>query len=240
MRVTTSGIVLHNVKYADTKLISRIYTKDFGLLSLNIHVSNGGKAKIKPALVQPLSQLELVFSLKENKEIQQLMEARPTYIYQGLTQDFTKLCIAQFINEVLHKCLKEQTRNEDLYDFITHVFQWLDVNDEGFYDLHIYVLFELTKYLGFYPHNNLSVAEKYFDTREGRYQAYSQSFPLSFDEEQSKLFARLFGYSLSSNRLFSRSERLNVLDCLMAYYKMHIPGLQEFKSFAVLQETLNG
>jgi DNA repair protein RecO (recombination protein O) len=240
MRVTTHGIVLHNVKYADTKVISKIYTKDFGLLSLNIHVSNTGKSSIKPALIQPLSQLELVFSLKENKDIHQLTDARPTYIYNGLSQHFIKLCIAQFINEVLHKCLKEQSKNEELYEFIIHIFQWLDVNDEGFYDLHIYVLFELTKYLGFYPNNNYSQHEKYFDTREGRYHAYSQSFPLSLDEEQSRLFAQLFSYNLNSPKQFSRSERLNILDCLMAYYKMHIPGLHEFRSYAVLQETMNG
>src|SRR4028118_475237 len=110
MRVTTQGIILHNVKYADNKLISKIYTKDFGLISFNIHFSSNSKSKIKPALIQPLSQLEIEFSLKENKEIHQLTEARPTYIYNDLSTHFIKLCIAQFINEVLHKCLKEQSR----------------------------------------------------------------------------------------------------------------------------------
>ncbi len=239
MLVTTHGIILHNVKYADTKVISKVYTKDYGLISLNIHVSNSPKAKIKPALIQPLSQLELVFSLKENKEIHQLSEAKPVYIYSDLSQHFIKLCIAQFINEVLHKCLKEQSKNEELYEFITHILQWLDVNNEGFHDLHIYVLFELSKYLGFYPSNNITARDKFFDTREGKYQSYSQSFPLSFDEEQSKLFAQLFTYNLSSKRYYTKTERLNLLDCLMAYYKMHIPGLHEFKSFPVLQETLN-
>jgi len=240
MLVTTQGIILHNVKYADTKLISKVYTRDFGLISLNIHFSSSAKAKIKPALIQPLSQLELVFSLKENKEIHQLSEAKPVYIYNDLSSHFIKMCIAQFINEVLNKCLKEQSKNEELYDFVTHIFQWLDVNTEGFYDLHIYVLFELTKYLGFYPSNNISPLNKFFDTREGKYQSYSQSFPLSFDLEQSRLFAQLFTYNLSSKKLYTKTERLNILDCLMAYYKMHIPGLHEFKSFAVLQETMNG
>ena len=240
MRATTQGIILHNVKYADNKLISKIYTKEFGLISLNIHFSSASKSKIKPALIQPLSQLEIEFSLKENKEIHQLTEARPTYIYNDLSKHFIKLCIAQFINEVLHKCLKEQSKNEELYEFIIYIFQWLDVNDEGFYDLHIYVLFKLTKYLGFYPSNNISIQDKYFDTREGMYHSYPQSFPLSFNEEQSRLFAMLFDYTLTSQKLFSRTERLNILDCLMAYYKMHIPGLHEFKSFAVLQEMMNG
>ncbi len=240
MRVTTHGIVLYNVKYADTKVISKIYTKDYGLLSLHIHVSSVSKSGIRPALIQPLSQLELVLSLKENKEVHRLTEAKPVYMYTDLPTNFIKICIAQFINEVLHKCLKEQSKNEGLYNFIIHVFQWLDVTRAGYYDLHIYVLFELTKYLGFYPTNNISSLNKYFDTREGRYESYSQSFPLSLDETQSKLFARLFSFDLDGEKQYTKSERLNLLDCLMAYYKMHIPGLHEFKSFGVLQETMNG
>ena len=47
MLYTTLGIVLHNIKYADKKIISKIYTKDFGLISANVNVGNGPKAKIK-------------------------------------------------------------------------------------------------------------------------------------------------------------------------------------------------
>lgn len=239
MRVTTQGIILHNVKYADAKVISKIYTKDYGLLNLHINISNKSKTGIRMALIQPLSQVELVFLLKENREVHQVTEIKPVYIYSNLSNNIIKLCIAQFINEVLYKCIKEESKNEELYEFISQIFQWLDLNHTGYYDLHLYVLFELTKYLGFYPTNNISSQDKYFDIREGRYESYSQSFPLSMDEKQSVLFARLFTYNLTSEKLFTKQERLSILECLIAYYKMHIPGLHEFKSFGVLQETIN-
>ena len=236
---TTQGIVLHNVKYSDKRIISKIYTKDFGLLRLNITVGNAPKSKIKAGIIQPLSQLEFILSIKENKEVHQLVEAKSIYSYQHLSTDFYKLCIAQFINEVLYRCLKEQTRNEELYEFVTNIFQWLDSNDKNFSDLHLYFLFAFSKYLGFYPLNNYSPANKYFDAREGQYHSYSQSFPLSFDEKQSRLFLQLFSFSLNDHQPFNRMDRLDLLECLMVYYKFHIPGLNEFKSFNVLQETLN-
>ena len=37
----------------------------------------------------------------------------------------------------------------------------------------------------------------------------------------------------------NRSERLALLDCLLHYYKMQIPGLMDLKSYAVMQEKVN-
>ncbi len=236
---TTQGIVLHNIKYADKKIISKIYTKGFGLISANVNVGSGPKAKIKSGVIQPLTQIEFVLSLKENKEIQQLSEVKCLFVYTDLQINFSKLCIAQFLNEVLYKCLKEQTPNEDLFDLICHTYQWLDHADTGYLDTHIYFLFELTKYLGFYPANNRDKQLAYFDTLEGKFQSSIKSFPLGFDFWQSELFADLFSYSLSNQKKMNRSERLALLDCLLHYYKMQIPGLMDMKSYQVMQEMVN-
>jgi len=236
---TTQGIVLHNIKYADKKIISKIYTKDFGLISANVNVGNGPKSKIKSGVIQPLTQIEFVLSLKENKDIQQLSEVKCLFVYTDLQSNFSKLCIAQFLNEVLYKCLKEQTPNDDLFDLICHTYQWLDQTDEGYLDTHIYFLFELTKHLGFYPTNNRDKHLAYFDTLEGKFQSSIKSFPLGFDFWQSELFSNLFAYSLSNQKKINRSERLALLDCLLHYYKMQIPGLMDMKSYQVMQEMVN-
>ncbi len=235
---TTEGIVLHNVRYADKKLISKIYTRDFGLLTLNVNVGRAPKSKIRPAVIQPLSQLELVLSLRENKEVQQLIEAKCIYVYNELQVHVFKSSIAQFINEVLYKCLKEQVRNEDLFQLIVKTYQWLDVSQDHYSDLHVYFLFELTRHLGFYPINNADTYNRYFDTREGRFHSSSQSFPLGFDEQQSKLFSQLFDHELTSQKQFQKQERQALLDCLMAYYQVQVPGLSEFRSHKVIRETL--
>ena len=239
MLYTTKGIVLHNIKYADKKIISKIYTKDFGLISANINVGSGPKARIKSGVIQPLTQIEFVVSLKENKEIQQITEVKCLFVYVDLQSNFSKLCIAQFLNEVLYKCIKEQTPNDDLFDLICNTYQWLDKADEGYLDTHIYFLFELTKHLGFYPVNNWDKTMAYFDTLEGKFISGTKSFPLGFDHWQSALFAGLFTHSLSNQKKINRSERLALLDCLLHYYKLQIPGLIELKSYNVMQEMVN-
>src|SRR5262245_33183421 len=110
---TSQGIVLHNIKYADKKIISKIYTKEFGLISANINVGHSAKSKIKAGVIQPLTQIEFVVSLKENRDVQQVSEVKCLFVYTDLQLNFNKLCIAQFLNEVLYKCLKEQSPNDD-------------------------------------------------------------------------------------------------------------------------------
>jgi DNA repair protein RecO (recombination protein O) len=236
---TTQGIVLHNIKYADKKIISKIYTKDFGLISANINVGNGPKAKIKSGVIQPLTQIECIVSIKENKEVQQINEIKCLFVYTDLQTNFSKLCISQFLNEVLYKCIKEQVANEDLFDLICHTYQWLDKAVDNYVDTHIYFLFELTKHLGFYPVNNRDRWASYFDTLEGKFSATIKSFPLGFDHWQSELFGDLFFHSLSNQKKINRTERLALLDCLLHYYKMQIPGLMDFKSYNVMQEMVN-
>jgi DNA repair protein RecO (recombination protein O) len=239
MHTTTQGIVLYNTRYADKKVISKIYTKDFGLLSLNINIGFSSKSKIKQAIIQPLTQLEFVFNHKENTEIHHLIEAKCNYVYTNLQNDFTKLCISQFLNEVLFKCLKEQSPNEQLFELICNTYQWLDHANENYQDTHVYFLFELTKHLGFYPVNNKDLFNKYFDTIEGKFFSSVKSFPLGFDDYQSSLFSSLFNYSLSNPKKTSRVERIILLECLLCYYKTHVPGFNEIKSFHVLQQLIN-
>jgi DNA repair protein RecO (recombination protein O) len=239
MLYTTQGIVLHNIKYADKKIISKIYTKDFGLISANINLGNGPKAKIKSGVIQPLTQIECVVSLKENKDIQHITEVKCLFVYTDLQSNFSKLCISQFLNEVLYKCIKEQIPNDDLFNLICHTYQWLDRAVDAYVDTHIYFLFELTKHLGFYPINNRDKTASYFDTIEGKFTASTKSFPLGFDYWQSQLFGGLFSHSLSNQKKITRTERLALLDCLLHYYKMQIPGLMELKSYGVMQEMAN-
>lgn len=236
---TTQGIVLHNIKYADKKIISKIYTRDFGLISANIHIGTGSKAKIKSGSIQPLTQIECVVSVKENKDIQQLTEVKCLFVYTDLQHNFSKLCIAQFLNEILYKCIKEESPNDDLFDLICQTYQWLDKAEKNYLDTHIYFLFELTKHLGIYPVNNRDKTHLYFDTLEGKFSISTQSFPLGFDHWQSGLFAELFSYSMTHQKKINRSERLALLDCLLHYYKMQIPGLTELKSYRVMQEMVN-
>lgn len=238
MLVKTEGIILQNIKYGDKKLILKIYTKNHGLVTFNAVASKSPTSKIKTASTMPLQQVELSFSFKANREVQQLTEANLIYVCNEISKDFNKLTVAQFLNEILIKCIKEQYPNEDLFDFISSSYKWFNESKSDFNNFHICFLFELSKHLGFEPNNNFDKENIYFDTREGKFTPQSLSFPLGFDKTQSLHFLKIFDADLLGKPL-TRAERNELLECLLAYYKMHVAGFNELKSYQVLKEIFN-
>lgn len=239
MLCTTHGIVLHNVKYADKKIISKIYTKERGVISVNAFVSSSAKSKVSSSLLQPLSQVEIEFLFKENREIHTLKEIRTIYHYQSLNDNFYKLCIAQFLNEILNKCVKEQQDNYELFDFITNTFIWLDKTEKGFNNVPIFFLFGLTKHLGFYPLNNIDEKHHFFDLLEGKFQPFKLELPLGVNELDSILFGSLFEFNLTTENIYTKHQRDIILEILLLYYKYHVPGFSNLKSYQVLKDTLH-
>lgn len=238
MQVTTEGIILQNIKYGDKKVILKVFTKEHGLVTLNAIASKSPTSKIKTASILPLQHAEISFSLKQNKEIQQLTEANLLYVYNDVSRNYNKLAVAQFLNEVFIKCIKEQSPNEELFEFIVSSYKWFNESPEGINNFHICVLFELSKYLGFEPHNNYDKDNVFFDTREGKYTPISLGFPLGFDKAQSQHFLKIFDANLLSRPL-TRADRNELLECLLAYYKMHVAGFNELKSYEILKELFN-
>lgn len=239
MLCTTHGIVLHNVKYAEKKNITKIYTRELGVISVSAFVSSSSKAKISKSLIQPLSLVEIEILFKENNDIHSLKEIKATYHYQSLHENFYKLCIAQFLNEILNKCIKEQHGNEELFEFITQSFIWLDESKTGFNNVPVFFLFGLTKYFGFYPMNNIDERHRYFDLIEGKFQPFKLEFPIGINELDSILFSSLFDFNLTEDNIFTKNQRDTLLEILLLYYKYHFPGFNALKSYEVLKETLH-
>ncbi len=238
MLVKTEGIILQNIKYGDKKLILKAFTKQQGLVTFSAIASKSPTAKIKLASTLPLQLVELSFNLKANRDVQQLAEANILYVCDDVSKNFNKLAVAQFLNEVLIKCIKEQHPNEELFDFISSSYKWFNESDEDYNNFHICFLFELSKFLGFEPHNNFDTHNVYFDTREGKFTPSSLGFPLGFDKLQSQHFLKMFDANLLGKPM-SRLERNELLECLLAYYKMHVAGFNELKSYAILKELFN-
>lgn len=235
MLVKSEAIILQNIKYADKKAVIKAFTKQHGLLTFSTIITKSPQSKVKPAGVLPLTVTELSYNLKQNRDIQLLTESNITYVYDDIPRNYLKLAIAQFMNEVLIKCIKEHVGNEELFAFVVNAYKWLNEAKENYSNLHIYFLLELSKHLGFEPNNNYSATDKYFDTREGKFTPIELGFPLGLNNIQSKLFSYSLGEGLL-NKPFTRAERNELIESYLAFYKMHVAGFSDLKSPAVLKE----
>jgi len=237
MRVSDKAIVLQSIKYGDKKIILKIFSKHNGLLTTAVSVGNSPSSKIKPGTILPLNLLEVQLIKKQNNDIHRLTEASCYYISSGIPGSISKLTIAQFLNEILIKSLKEQAPNSNLFDFIEGCFKFLNESSDGHMNLHVYFLIEFSKYLGIEPHNNYSPTNCFFDCREGRFTSVNLSFPLGLTREDSILFSEALKINCLTEKL-SNAQRQKLLETLLAYYQMHVPGFSRLKSLEVLKEVV--
>lgn len=237
MRISDKAIVLQNIKYGDKKLILKLFTKHNGLLTAAVSVGNSASSKIKPGIVAPLNLLEVEIIKKENQDVHRLTEAVCYQINSEISNSLSKLSIAQFLNEILIKAVKEQSPNRHLFDFIEDSFKFLNEKENDFINIHVYFLIELTKYLGIEPNNNFSTSTSYFDCREGHFTDVHLAFPLGLEKEDSLLFSEILKINILNVKL-SNPQRQKLLEILIAYYQMHIPGFNQVKSLEVLREVV--
>jgi len=236
----TRGVVLQSVNFSETSIVVKIYTEDFGLQSFMVKSVRSPKAKLKIALFQPLTLLDLVIYHNERATLHSIREARTFYTYTSLSVDFQKSTIFVFLSEILSKCLRTEQPDKNLFHFLYNSLQLLDLKQTYYTDFHLIFLMQLSRFLGFYPKGNYDADLRWFDMAEGTFQVQEPVHSYSMNAENSKGLSKLKGISLSDENLclFSTPERRVMLEQILQFYALHVPGFGNIQSHKILQEVL--
>lgn len=217
MQHSTQGIVLTCTRYKDNACIVSIFTKDFGKTSYVVYNPQSKRAKIRLQHIQPMSILDMEVTHRENKEIQQLTEAKLHPISYQLYENPAKISICFFTAELIQKCIETTNVDSDLYNFIVHSITSL-VQSREIQSYPLAFLLDLAKYIGIYP----------YDEEENEVIKW-------LPEEEKRLFLQL----LTNYKELDRSNRRKAMQLLIAYYKHYLPGMGELKSLSVLSELFS-
>ncbi|HJN05141.1 MAG TPA: DNA repair protein RecO [Bacteroidales bacterium] len=247
MLLKTKGIVIKQTKFSDSGVIVKIFTEELGIQSFFVrglrsrksNRSTGG-SKSKAAMYQPLTMLNLVVSYSENKSLHHINEVSIWYPYQSITENMIKRTLLIFINELLHKSLKEETANKDLFNWIHQALLWLDLADDGFVNFHLVFMMQLSMFLGFYPKKELNENLSVLDMQEGRFSNKRPNHPYYVTGETAKILCQIRDTKFEDSfelKLNNKNRRV-VLETLISYYKLHLPSFGEFKSLEVLSVVL--
>jgi DNA repair protein RecO (recombination protein O) len=249
----TKGIVFHSIKYSESSVIVKIYTELFGIQSYLVKGIRSAKSKIKPGLFQPLTLLDLVVYHKEKQSLQTVKEIHLAHPYISVPFDIRKSSVALFINELVYKTIREEESNPDLFEFLWESCLQLDAATEPVSGFHLCFALQFCHYLGIFPQTNYSDQFSIFNLREGFFQTSIPDHPNYLSPENSKLFFQLLRVCetqiknnetakwRNSEMLFATDAgtRNRLLEIILLYYQLHLPGFRGMQSHHILHEVLS-
>jgi DNA repair protein RecO (recombination protein O) len=236
----TRGIAIHVTKFSETSSVVKIYTELFGLQSYLVKGIRKQNAKIKSGLFQPLTLLDLVVYHKEKISLQNIKEVSYSYPYKSIPFDIRKSSLALFINELIYKTIHEEEPHPELFTFLYKTGVKLDSMTENFSLFHLVFSIQYTRYLGCLPQLNYSEKKPFLNLREGLFQAGAPEHREFLDGRMSRHFFQLLKVGEgdpATLRLPART-RDELLDAILVYYRLHVPGFREIQSHQVLRTVL--
>jgi DNA repair protein RecO (recombination protein O) len=232
------GIVLNHTRYGETSAIVHIYTTVFGMQSYMVNGAYGKKKKGNIVLMQPLNMLDLEVYHHENKDIHRIKEFRLVTLLSLIPYSQTRRAQAFLLTEILGRVLRGEGPNAPMFHFIEEAIALLDSNQAGLENFHIWFLFQLTRFLGFQPHDNYSEEMAWFDLSEGCFVSREPAHPHYLSSNLSyhiHRMAQLNRNDLSAIAL-SVKERRQLLDALVLFFELHQPGIGKIRSLSVLKD----
>jgi len=236
----TRGIVLQVTDYAESSIIARIYTESLGMQSYVVNSVRKSKPRFSSNLFQPLTLVSVVAYHKPGKGLHRLSEITCDPHYSTIPYDFVKSSLAIFITEVLYKSIREEEPNDDLFGFLFHAFQILDLETTDCSRFHLFLMGQLTRYLGFYPHGEYRNQTPYFNLQEGIFQKSEPLHPYFISETAALKFDEMIksGFENYSGIQLSQEEKKAMLHTFILYFSLHLNYHTVLKSHLVLEEVM--
>jgi DNA repair protein RecO (recombination protein O) len=233
----TEGIVLKTTKYGESSLIVKLFTEKFGLISIILKGIRTAKKK-DGTIFQPSFIIDTSIYYKENKNILLTKEQHINYIYKNLTQNMPKLSVAFFVVELVAHCIKEHQINKEIYEYLKHFLIQLDEELASIENYPLLFLYHTSEILGFKPMYQTQDEHKYFNLEKGTFESIPPTAQ-NVDAENSNIFYRML-YKIENNiKLeFTKTERKQLLEIWMLYFKYQLPEFKNLHSPKVLQQLL--
>jgi DNA repair protein RecO (recombination protein O) len=234
---STRGIVLKYYPYSETSIIVKIFTENFGLQSFIIKGIGSKKSGSKLAIFQPLNLVEFAVNHNENKSIHYLKDPCLAYNYQTFSIDLNKRSILFFLAELLFKTIREESPDKPLFEWLFNTLTWFDLSEKNILNFHLIFMIQLCRFLGFSPKDKHRRENYFFDVLEGEFTDQQPSHPQYIGGNNAKQLFKLYSCSFenSDSVNINTADRRRLIDLLVSFYQLHMPGFGEMKSLEVLK-----
>jgi DNA repair protein RecO (recombination protein O) len=245
MLQNTRAIILRTVPFGDTSLVVTALTRMYGLQSYMVKggrsISKKGQS-LRPYL-QPGALLDLVVYHHPTEHLQYIREMRWAKVYNKVLSNVVHHAVADFMLEMLLKCIRQSECNPELYDNIESYFIMLDEVEPAVlanFPLHFTIF--MASAFGFCPENNYQGTHSLFYLREGKFLSEEFYPGLSLNAELSNYLHQFLSvtHPVTLYRIkMSRRMRRQLMQELENYFNIHLDGFGKMKSLKVLESLFD-
>lgn len=238
---TTRALVLRTVRYTDSRIIVSLFTEHYGMISAAVRISRGVNSGRRCALWQILNVVEVNVDYRASVELQKLGDVSIPSPWHELPYHPYKASISMFLGEFLYHSLKNEGENRALFSFLENSLRWLDSAEGGFSNFHLFLMIRMTRFIGILPSMEGSARDKVYDLRGACFSSVLPPHGQYVDANEAALIPVLLemNYSQMHRLRLSRNERWHMLDVLLKYYRLHMPGFGELQSLDILCEIFS-
>lgn len=213
-------------------------TAEVGRLSCFVRASKSAHGGVKRQLFQPLTLLEVMIDQRQGSNLLPLKDAQVLRPFTSIPFSPVKLSIAMFTAEFLCSATRGDVVDKALFEYIEKGVLWLDECAERYANFHLVFAMRLTRFLGFYPNTEDYTEGDWFDLRSSCFVNHAPLHADSLPPEEARLVSLMLRMNFSTMHLYhiTRQERNRLLDIILLYYRIHVPGFRELKSVEVLRE----
>jgi len=234
--VSTQGIVLQSVKYSESSLIVKIFTRKNGIVSFIIKNAFGKKSKQPVSYFAPLTILDVVYNESFSEKLTFLKEVSMAHPFHAIPLDMRKNSLLLFFQELLMKLLYQANApDEELYDFIINHLLELETTPQLAPDFHLVFLVQLIQQLGYTPELNFTLQTPYFSIEDSNFGSVFVEIPYFLSKE-----ASFYLYSMLKNHKYTlpdKKTRMELLNGMILYLMRYHKQIKEIESVAILAEV---
>lgn len=238
MLYKTQAIVLNTINYNDKYMLASLYTNEFGRVTYMVPKSKSKAGKIQKSMFAPLSILEMEAEHQAKRDIQRIKEAHILYPLYSIQGNMIKTSIVFFLSEFLTRILKDTDEFQIIYNYLSQSIQVLEETQKGLANFHLVFMLKLTRFLGFYPNLEDYHKNDYFDMLNGIFVSSQPLHNHYINKIESKTLSLLARITFENMHYFefSRQDRLNIINRMLEYYRIHLHEFQSLKSLDILHE----
>lgn len=232
------GVVLNTIRYSDKHNIVHIYTDGRGLMSFAVPLGKTQAARMRNALLMPLSLVDLEASVRPGRDLAVMREIHRNFPLATIYSDPVKNAISLFISELLAHVIQEPEGNDPLFRYIEQAVQLLEQLPGHVANFHICFLYHLGAHLGIQPNVESHHDGYWFDMTDGVFVPAAVSGHMNLQPSEAQVIHLLSRMTFSNMAVFrfNREERNRVLDVIISYYRLHNAAIGTLRSPDILKQ----